>query len=301
MHTRKTAVRLIAGLLLASTLTIPALAATGTVDTEGGTLRVRDQSGTHGQVLATLEDGTRVDVLSTAENGWYQISFGDLVGYVSSDYLTVDAQDAVAAVPSAAPLAEAEQTVQYARVTASALNVRTGPSTDYDKAGSLPAGSVVEILGQSDGWYQIESGYISGDYVILVDAAEAASSGKGQEIANYALTFVGYPYVYGGSSPSGFDCSGFTQYVYKQFGYGLNRTASAQLQNGTPVSMSELQSGDLVLFKRSGTGSSAASHVGIYIGNGQFVHASTSKVGVIVSDISSAYYTTGFVGGRRLV
>ena len=301
MHTRKTAVRLIAGLLLASTLTIPALAATGTVDTEGGTLRVRDQSGTHGQVLATLEDGTRVDVLSTAENGWYQISFGDLVGYVSSDYLTVDAQDAVAAVPSAAPLAEAEQTVQYARVTASALNVRTGPSTDYDKAGSLPAGSVVEILGQSDGWYQIESGYISGDYVILVDAAEAASSGKGQEIANYALTFVGYPYVYGGSSPSGFDCSGFTQYVYKQFGYGLNRTASAQLQNGTPVSMSELQPGDLVLFKRSGTGSSAASHVGIYIGNGQFVHASTSKVGVIVSDISSAYYTTGFVGGRRLV
>ena len=301
MHTRKTAVRLIAGLLLTSTLTIPALAATGTVDTEGGTLRVRDQSGTHGQVLATLEDGTRVEVLSTAENGWYQISFGDLVGYVSSDYLTVDAQDAVAAVPSAAPLAEAEQTVQYARVTASALNVRTGPSTDYDKAGSLPAGSVVEILGQSDGWYQIESGYISGDYVILVDAAEAASSGKGQEIANYALTFVGYPYVYGGSSPSGFDCSGFTQYVYKQFGYGLNRTASAQLQNGTPVSMSELQSGDLVLFKRSGTGSSAASHVGIYIGNGQFVHASTSKVGVIVSDISSAYYTTGFVGGRRLV
>ena len=301
MHTRKTAVRLIAGLLLASTLTIPALAATGTVDTEGGTLRVRDQSGTHGQVLATLEDGTRVEVLSTAENGWYQISFGDLVGYVSSDYLTVDAQDAVAAVPSAAPLAEAEQTVQYARVTASALNVRTGPSTDYDKAGSLPAGSVVEILGQSDGWYQIESGYISGDYVILVDAAEAASSGKGQEIANYALTFVGYPYVYGGSSPSGFDCSGFTQYVYKQFGYGLNRTASAQLQNGTPVSMSELQPGDLVLFKRSGTGSSAASHVGIYIGNGQFVHASTSKVGVIVSDLSSVYYTTGFVGGRRLV
>ena len=107
--------------------------------------------------------------------------------------------------------------------------------------------------------------------------------------------------MYGGSSPSGFDCSGFTQYVYKQFGYSLNRTASAQRQNGTPVSMSELQPGDLVLFKRSGTGSSAASHVGLYIGNGQFVHASTSKVGVIVSSLDSASYTTGFVGGRRLV
>ena len=85
MHTRKTAVRLIAGLLLTSTLTIPALAATGTVDTEGGTLRVRDQSGTHGQVLATLEDGTRVEVLSTAENGWYQIFYQGKTAYVPSD------------------------------------------------------------------------------------------------------------------------------------------------------------------------------------------------------------------------
>ena len=169
MHTRKTAVRLIAGLLLASTLTIPALAATGTVDTEGGTLRVRDQSGTHGQVLATLEDGTRVEVLSTAENGWYQISFGDLVGYVSSDYLTVDAQDAVAAVPSAAPLAEAEQTVQYARVTASALNVRTGPSTSYAKLGQLLSGTYVDPLESQNGWYKIGYnggyGWICADYV----------------------------------------------------------------------------------------------------------------------------------------
>ena len=112
---------------------------------------------------------------------------------------------------------------------------------------------------------------------------------------------MGYPYVYGGSSPKGFDCSGFTSYVYKQFGITINRTASTQLDNGTPVSMSELQPGDLVMFKKSGTGSKRASHVGIYIGNNQFVHASTSTVGVIVSDMDYAYYTTGFVGGRRLV
>ena len=179
--------------------------------------------------------------------------------------------------------------------------MRSGPGTGYDRTGSLRAGSVVELLETLDGWYRVDGGYVSADYIIQVDAAEASSAGKGQEIANYALTFVGYPYVYGGSSPSGFDCSGFTQYVYKQFGYSLNRTASNQLQNGTPVSMSELLPGDLVLFKRAGTGSSAASHVGLYIGNGQFVHASTAKVGVIVSDLDSAYYTTGFVGGRRIV
>ena len=301
MHVKKTAVRFISGLLLASTLALPAFAATGTVNTGSSTLRVRSLAGTDGEILTTLKDGTQVEVLATAENGWYQISYGDLVGYVSSDYLVVEDEGAVAAVAAADPLSETEETVQYGRVTASSLNVRTGPGTDYDRAGSLRSGTVVEILSGADGWYRIDSGYISAEYVTLIDASEAASSDKGREIANYALTFVGYPYVYGGSSPSGFDCSGFTQYVYKQFGYSLNRTASAQLQNGTPVSMSELQPGDLVLFKRSGTGSSAASHVGLYIGNGQFVHASTSKVGVIVSSLDSAYYTTGFVGGRRLV
>ena len=112
---------------------------------------------------------------------------------------------------------------------------------------------------------------------------------------------MGYPYVYGGSSPSGFDCSGFTKYIYSQFRYSINRTVSNQLQNGTPVSMGERQPGHLVMFKKSGTGSSAASHVGIYIGGRQFVHASTTEVGVIVSDMDSAHYTTGFVGGRRIV
>lgn len=181
------------------------------------------------------------------------------------------------------------------------LNVRTGPGTDYEKAGKLYAGKVVEILGTSDGWYQIESGYVSAEYILPVDASFAVSSSKGQEIADYALTFVGYPYVYGGSSPSGFDCSGFTKYIYSQFRYSINRTVSSQLQNGTPVSMGERQPGHLVMFKKSGTGSSAASHVGIYIGGRQFVHASTTEVGVIVSDMDSAHYTTGFVGGRRIV
>ena len=185
-------------------------------------------------------------------------------------------------------------------MTASSLNVRTGPGTGYDKAASLRAGKVVEIKGESNGWYQIDSGYISAEYVVIVDAAEAAKSGKGQEIADFAKSFVGSRYVYGGSSPKGFDCSGFTTYVYKHFGYSINRTASGQMDNGTAVSMSELQPGDLVFFKKSGSGSKRASHVGIYIGGNQFVHASTAKVGVIISNMSDAYYTSGFVGGRRM-
>ena len=304
MHSFKSAaIRLTAGALLLTTLTAPALALTGTVNAGGSSLRLRSQASTDSQILANLSDGTQVDVLSSAENGWYQIAFGELSGYVSSEYLLLNsAEGVVAAVASAAPSDQAGETpAQYARVTASSLNVRSGAGTGYDKVGSLRCGAVVEILGQADGWYQIESGYISAEYTVPASADEAASSSLGQQIADYALQFVGYPYVYGGSSPSGFDCSGFTSYVYRQFGYSLNRSAANQLDNGTPVSMSELQPGDLVLFKKAGTGSKRASHVGLYIGGGQFVHASTSTVGVIISNMTDAYYTTGFVGGRRIV
>ena len=119
-------------------------------------------------------------------------------------------------------------------------------------------------------------------------------------ILTEAEKYLGYPYVWGGSSPAtSFDCSGFVRYVCSQKGYSVNRTASAQMDNGTPVSYSQLQPGDLVFFN-NGNSSKRATHVGIYIGNGQFVHASTSTTGVIISDMNSAYYTTGFVGARRL-
>lgn len=317
----KTAVRLTAGLLIVSTLAVPALALTGVVDVGSSTLRVRSEPNTTSSVLAKLRNGTEVDILSESTDGWYEIAFGDSKGYVSSDYVVVNspeemvsavaalsptavsnATEAAAAQPAAEAQAQPEVKTIYVRVTASALNVRSGPGTNYDKVSSLRAGRVVKVVSDAgNGWYQVEQGYISKDYVIQVDESEATASAKGQEVANYALTFVGYPYVYGGSSPKGFDCSGFAKYIYAQFGVTINRTASNQMDNGTAVSMGELQPGDLVFFKKSGTGSKRASHVGIYIGGGQFVHASTARTGVIVSNMSDAYYTTGFVGGRRLV
>ena len=288
------AARFTAGLLLTTTLIAPVLAATGTVVSGDTTLRVRAEANVESAILTNLDNGTQVDVLSS-ENGWYQIAFNGLTGYVASDYLSLNSEqpatDAVAA--STEPC--------YGKVTTASLNIRSGAGTDFEKIGTLRLGKIVTILGECDGWYQLESGYVSSDYVTIVDAAEASRAGKGQEIVDFALQYVGYPYVYGGSSPKGFDCSGFTRYVYSQFGYSINRTASNQMDNGTSVSMSELEPGDLVFFKRSGSGSKRASHVGIYIGGNQFVHASTARVGVIVSGLDEAYYTSGFVGGRRLV
>ena len=289
MHFPRSAARLTAGLLLVSALVTPSLAATGTVNAGGSTLRMRAESNTGSTILKSLDHGTQVEVLTAVENGWYQIAHEGTTGYVSGDYLTVDAAEA-AALP-------VEELPTYVQITTSALNVRSGPGTEYEKVGQLGMGTVAEAVATLDGWYQLESGYISADDAQEIDPSQM---GQGQAIADFALQFVGYPYVYGGSSPSGFDCSGFTSYVYKQFGYSINRTASTQLDNGYAVSMSELQPGDLVMFKKGST-SKRATHVGLYIGNNQFVHASTSSVGVIISSMSEAYYTTGFVGGRRLV
>lgn len=309
MHFKKAATRFTAGMLIASSLVAPSLAATGTVNSGSDSLNVRAAANTASEVLAKLPTGTQLDVTGPSENGWYPITYQDVTGFVSAEYLvvseeeeTVPAEETVVSAPAAEVPASDEASslpeAVYGRVTTSVLNVRSGPDSSTEKVGSLRAGRTVEILETLDGWYRIENGYISADYVTIVDSNEIS---KTSEIVDLALSFVGSRYVYGGSSPSGFDCSGFTSYIYKQFGISLNRTASGQLDNGTPVSMSELQPGDLVLFLKSANSGKRASHVGIYIGNGQFVHASTYGVGVIVSDMDSAYYTTGFVGGRRLV
>lgn len=283
MHLSKALTTKIAAIVLAlSAMATPTLAASvGTVVSDSG-LNLRSSASTDSTVLATLANGTQVDVISTTADGcWHEVSYNGVTGYLSGDYLKV------------------EEEKVYGQVVVGPLNIRTGPGTQYASAGTLSTGAIVEIVGGVGGWYETEDGYVSSDYVTIVDASVVSASANGNAIAQYALQFVGYPYVYGGSSPSGFDCSGFVRYVCSQKGYSVKRTASAQMDNGTPVSYSQLQSGDLVFFN-NGNSSKRATHVGIYIGNGQFVHASTSTTGVIISDMNSAYYTTGFVGARRL-
>ena len=301
MNFKHTAARLTAAMLLAVTLITPAFAVTGTVTTDGSVLRLRSEASTDSTVLKKLADGTKVEVLDALVEGWYEVSYGGITGYVSDEYVTLnwgDSETKPAVVVAENKAEDAAQPV-YVRVVEGPLNIRKGPGTAYDKVGSLSVGRVVAVQGMENGWYKVESGYICADYVVESDGTEAQSNSKAQEVVDYALQFVGYPYVYGGSSPKGFDCSGFTSYVYKHFGYNINRTASAQLDNGIAVSRSELQPGDLVMFRKNTT--KRASHVGLYIGNGQFVHACTSRVGVIVSSLSSNYYSTGFIGARRII
>ena len=136
--------------------------------------------------------------------------------------------------------------------------------------------------------------------------AASSISSSNSSIISFAKQYLGTRYSYGGASPSGFDCSGFTMYVYKQFGYSLPHTATGQWQSGigTKVySIGALQAGDLVFFNDpSRNAGKACSHAGIYIGGGEFIHASSARSGgVVISNLTSGYYNTYFVGGLRII
>jgi cell wall-associated NlpC family hydrolase len=128
---------------------------------------------------------------------------------------------------------------------------------------------------------------------------DTTGSGTGQDIVNYAMGFLGVPYVYGGTSPSGFDCSGLVYYCYKHYGYSLNRTAAGLAYNGTSVSSTALQVGDIILF--TSTNGSYIGHTGIYVGGGQFIHAPHTGDVVKISNLSDTYYTNHYYGARRVI
>lgn len=216
-----------------------------------------------------------------------------------------------------------EQTTQpavnkagYISSNASA-HFRSGPSTSSQSLGKLPKNTKITITGEENGWYKVsyngKEGYISKSLVTEGEPPATTSSRSQEEprsatttttqassnnVVQVAESYAGSRYVSGGSSPSGFDCSGFTQYVYGKCGVTLSRTSYTQATQGTAVNKSELQPGDLLLFHYYG--SSSIGHVGIYVGNGKFIHAANSNRGVVYDSIESGYYADNYAGARRL-
>ena len=257
--------------------------------TTGSSLRLRADASTEASVVKTLDKSVAVAVLDDQLDGWYKVSYDGESGYVSSDYLIIDKDNVFES---------------YGRANSNGVNVRSAASTDSAVLAAVDEGTIVTVNGFEDGWYDVTceygtEGYIRSDFL---DLTSSSSSVGGSSIVDTAYQHLGTRYVYGGAAPGGFDCSGFTMYVYSQFGYSLPHTATGQWQSGLGTrvySISELQPGDLVFFNDpSRNAGKACSHAGIYIGNGQHIHASSSRSnGVIVSDLTSGYYNRYFVGG----
>ena len=233
--------------------------------------------------------------------GWYKVNHEGVTGYLSSEYVSFS-------ISGSAKLGNG-------KVTGNDVNVRSAASTSASRLGSLNKGDVVAVTGIDNGWYKIsfngKTGYVRSDYMTITKealssrgteaAAASAASSKGSEIVAYAKQYLGVKYVYAGASSKGFDCSGYTMYVMKHFGYNLPHTATGQMGYGTSVAKSALQPGDLVFFcDPSRSGGKAASHVGIYIGSNQFIHASSGGGKVQIDSLSKAYYAKYYVGARRL-
>ncbi len=264
-------------------------------------LNVRDAAGTSAKVIAQLNNGMEVKISAEKDAGdsftWYKISYLKTEGWVSGEYISFEYN----------PIDEGAINVDVA-------NVRNGAGLDFEVIAKMKNGDKVNIYAWYDEWYKIklEDGsfaWIFGELVtarkdllmrgIIASRGEATTSSLGEQLVSYAKKFLGVRYVWGGTSPNGFDCSGFVQYVYKQFGITLNRVAADQAKQGTKVTRAQLKPGDLLFFN-AGSGS-GIDHVGMYIGNGQFIHATNGKGKVVINLLNTGFYNGAFVTARRIV
>ena len=291
----------------AGTAIAPSNTVTSTTGTAGtvkcsSSVNLRSAANTSSSILAELKNGTAVTVVSTA-NGWCKVTCSGKTGYIKQDY--------VSTTGSASNNTSASTGTAAVVTCSSTLNFRSSASTSSTILGELKNGTAVTVLSTSNGWSKVsyagKAGYISADYLVTASSGTAISpsntaasvsiSAKRQSVLNYAAQFLGVPYVYGGSTPSGFDCSGFTSYVFKNTVGSIPRVAQAQYDATTRVSRDDLLPGDLVFF---GSSTSSISHVGIYVGSNQFIHAPSTGDVVKYSSLTGSY-ATRYQGAGRVI
>ncbi|MGN0999174.1 MAG: NlpC/P60 family protein [Faecousia sp.] len=277
-------------------------------------LRMRSGPGTQYDTLDYAHQN-EVVILLDKVGDWYRVIYNLREGYMSAKYLQTASRE------------NAE--LGWGRVNDTYVNIRTGPGTGHSSITKAHTGDRAYIIGINNGWYKIifgnNIGYIRSDYLDLTEipyenedstkeplffrggkstgvpvspSALNGTSATAQKIIATARQYLGVPYLWGGASPSGFDCSGFVQYVFGIHGITLPRTSQQQWTVGTSVSKGSLIPGDLVFF--ADTYAAGISHLGIYIGDGQFIHSSSSK-GVVISSLNSSYWASHYYGAKRVL
>lgn len=287
--------------------------ASGIGTVTASSLRLRAEANASSKIVASLPKDTVVAVVSQA-NGWYGVQYDGKSGFVSGDYLKY--------------VTTADGCKTYGRVVGSSVYVRSDAATSAAVVTTVKKDASVSVTGFKSGWYAVscngKNGYIRSDLLALTSNASSAKSGSSipastatangktyslngatvSDLISYAKSFLGTPYRSGGTGNGGFDCSGFTYAIFKHFGINLPHSATSQLAYGVPVEKrSDLQVGDLVFFRDTNYSTKAASHVGIYIGNSQFIHASSSHTGkyVRINSLNESYHSSVYTVGRHLI
>ena len=238
--------------------------------------------------LGSFNKGDKVEYLGTS-GSWAKVKYNNKTGYVYGYY-----------VGNYATI------TQY--VTATTLNVRSGAGTSYSVLGSLSKGTKVEVISTTNGWSKINYngsiGYVSSQYLSSssTDSSTSTTSSSVNKVISLAKSLLGKSYIWGAQGPSTFDCSGFTYYVFKNAAnITLPRVSQNQSTYGTYVSKSNLKVGDLVFFDTNGANDGNVSHVGIYLGNNQFIHAASGQGKVVINNLNSSYYINSYVNARRIL
>jgi peptidoglycan DL-endopeptidase CwlO len=262
-------------------------------------LNVRKEPKEDSTIIGKMPKNAGCSILSV-EDGWAKIKSGKVEGYVSTEFLYMGQE--------AKTIAEQVKTIM-ATVNTMTLKVRTAPSLNGNVITLIPEGEELEVLDDTGEWVKIaiddEEGFISKEFVNIEEelgkAVTLTELNYGEGISDvrialiaFAKKHVGNPYVWGGTSlTKGADCSGFVMSVFKNYGISLPHSSKAQAGCGTKITLSEAKPGDLVFY---GNGSTI-SHVAIYIGSGQVVHASSARTGI---KISNATYRTPLAVRRIL-
>ncbi len=277
-------------------------------------VNLRQSPDTGSATLAQLSAGTALDV--NAQTGdWYKVYCASGSGYIHKDYVTGNLVEEVR--DEGESLVTPDDTItndiQYIQVNAATgLNVRANPNTQASVVELLSNNAGAEVISNLGDWLQIRTqngnvGYVSAEFVTITDALATladANASLAEQIISFAKQYIGTSYRWGGTDlNNGVDCSGFVYSVLKNFGIGLNRSsASMAASNGTPVDKANLQMGDLVFFDTDGANDGNVSHVGIYIGNGDYIHSSSGKAwGVTISNLNEAYSARTYVCARRVL
>lgn len=295
-------------------------------------LNLRDGPGTAYVKLDSLERGTTIDLLSRYED-WFEVRHpSGRMGWVTGDFLQI----ADGVIPRLEVLTAAPDPNPVLVATADGkINLRGGPGTAYPKVSSVSSGTQLELMARYQDWLKVrtadgKSAWVFNDVVQVSDyvvrrvpatrdipalprpsapvAARPASGGRSApplsaaqagSVVNFAMQFRGVPYVWGGSSPRGFDCSGFVKYLYAQFGLNLPHSAAGQYSQryGVFIDRGSLQPGDIVFF--ANTYKRGLSHVGIYVGGGMVVQALAPGTPLAAVSMNSSYWNSRYYGALR--